>query len=121
MPCGRCAPLFSTQRNARWTFIHNRAWRQGRSSVLSWINPWINPNHYNFHSFRIGAATSATQANIPDSYIKMLGHWQSNCYQRYIKTPPQELAKFSAILTTPPNQQPTSLKIPPTKLQKHGK
>ena len=45
----------------------------------------LNPNHYNSHSFRIGAATSAAQANIPDLYIKMLGRWQSDCYLHYIR------------------------------------
>ena len=49
----------------------------------------LNPNHYNSHSFRIGAATSAVQANILDLYIKILGRWQSDCYLCYIKTPPQ--------------------------------
>ena len=33
----------------------------------------LSPNYYNSHSFCIGAATSAAQANIPDSYIKMFG------------------------------------------------
>jgi len=55
---------------------------------------------YNTHSFRIGAATTARQANIPDSSIQMLGRWKSNAYQSYIKTPPQELACFSKYLTT---------------------
>ena len=31
--------------------------------------------------FCIGAATSAKQANIPDTYIKMLGCWRSDTYQ----------------------------------------
>jgi len=55
---------------------------------------------YNTCSFRIGAATTTSQANIPDSSIQMLGRWKSNAYQAYIKTPPQELAWFSVYLTT---------------------
>ena len=55
---------------------------------------------YNTHSFRIGAATSAKMANIPDTYIKMLGRWRSDTYQQYIKTPPEELAKLSKHLTS---------------------
>ena len=45
------------------------------------------------HSFRIGAAITARQANVPDILIKMMGRWKSNAYQSYIRTPPQELAK----------------------------
>ena len=31
---------------------------------------------YNTHSFRIGAATAATEAQIPETHIKMLGRWR---------------------------------------------
>jgi len=55
---------------------------------------------YNTHSFRIGAATSAKTAGISDLHIKMLGRWQSDAYQHYIKTPPSELAKFSKLLVS---------------------
>ena len=55
---------------------------------------------YNTHSFRIGAATTARQANIPDTIIKMLGRWKSDAYQSYIKTPPQELSKLSKYLVS---------------------
>ena len=60
----------------------------------------IDAQSYNTHSFRIGAATSARQANIPDSLIKMLGRWKSEAYQSYIRTPPQELARLSKFLTS---------------------
>ena len=60
----------------------------------------LDKKQYNTHSFRIGAATSAKQANIPDTYIKMLDRWRSDAYQCYIKTPPQDLARFSKQLIT---------------------
>ena len=60
----------------------------------------LDKKQYNTHSFRIGAAASAKQANIPDTYIKMLGRWRSDAYQCYIKTPPQDLARFSKQLIT---------------------
>ena len=44
------------------------------------------------HSFRSGAATTATQLNIPDSQIQLLGRWKSNAFQRYIKPPATRLA-----------------------------
>ena len=60
----------------------------------------LNIKNYNAHSFRIGAATSATEAYILDNYIKMLGHWRSDAYQCYIRTPLQDLAALSKHLVT---------------------
>lgn len=51
-----------------------------------------NPAAYCGHSFRIGAATTAAKANIPDHMIKVLGRWSSDCYQRYIHTSSTHLA-----------------------------
>lgn len=67
-------------------------------NLLSSIH--LNTGNYNTHSFRIGAATSAKQANIPDTLIKMLGRWKSDAYQTYIKTPAQDLAKLSKCMTS---------------------
>ena len=43
------------------------------------------------HSFRIGAASTAAAAGLPDWLIKVLGRWPSDCYQLYIRTPQQVL------------------------------
>lgn len=48
----------------------------------------LNPSEYASHSFRIGAATTASSVGLPDSLIKSLGRWHSEAYQRYIRTPP---------------------------------
>lgn len=43
-------------------------------------------------SFRIGA--KAASANLPLWLIKVLGRWSSDCFERYIKTPPSVLAQI---------------------------
>jgi len=63
------------------------------NSILSKLH--LNSKNYNTHSFRIGAATTAAQAHIPNASIKMLGRWKSDAYHCYMKTSPQELAKLS--------------------------
>ena len=64
----------------------------------------LSHKNYNTHSFRIGAATTARQAGIPDAQIQMLGRWQSNAYKQYIKTPCEELARLSKQLISNGNR-----------------
>ena len=63
-------------------------------------NIGLSIQDFNTHSFRIGAATSAKQANVSDTNIQMLGYWHSNTYKRYICMAPSELAKFSRTLAS---------------------
>ena len=44
-----------------------------------------NPDHYNTHSFRIGAATTAALMGKTDDEIKLMGRWKSNTFRRYIR------------------------------------
>ena len=40
---------------------------------------------YTTHSFRIGAATFASQNNIPDDKIQKMGRWKTNAFKHYIR------------------------------------
>ena len=62
----------------------------------------IAPDQYSTHSFRIGAATTAAAAGLPDWKIRMLGRWLSDSYQVYIRTPPDQLQAVPALLARTP-------------------
>lgn len=48
------------------------------------------------HSFRIGAATAASQAGLADSTIQTLGRWNSAAFLTYIRTPRHQLASLTS-------------------------
>ena len=60
------------------------------NKVLTRLN--VDITQYAPHSFRIGAATSAAEANVEGHIIKVLGRWSSQCFQNYIHTPQSLLA-----------------------------
>ena len=52
----------------------------GFVSSLGWSN--IKP-----HSFRIGAATTASANGVPETLIQQLGRWRSDAFKKYIRVP----------------------------------
>ena len=53
----------------------------------------LDSSEFAGHSFQIRAATIAASANLPPWLIKVLHCWASDCFERYIKTPPSVLAQ----------------------------
>lgn len=44
-----------------------------------------NPAEYGTHSFRIGAATEAVRAGLPEGEVMRIGRWQSRSYVGYVR------------------------------------
>ena len=82
--------------------LHRRLFTQQVQQALSMAG--LDGSQFNGHSFRIGAATTASGAGIPETTIKHLGRWRSAAYQSYIQTPPTELAQVSRQLATTDSQ-----------------
>ena len=62
----------------------------------------VNGELFNGHSFRIGAATSANQAGIPETAMEILGWWQSSAYQGYIHPSVPTFAAISSRMVNTP-------------------
>ena len=74
------APLF--QRNGRAV---QREWMVSKLRDFL-FRLGLHPENYAGHSFRVGAATSAAAAGVPDSLVKVMGRWKSDCFRVYVRT-----------------------------------
>ena len=100
-PSTPASPLFSFEDRSYLT--RPRLTTALRSLLLT---AGLNPDHYASHSFRIGAATSAAAAGLPDWQIQAMGRWSSDCYMRYIRTPQSTLIRAAQQLATQAEETP---------------
>ena len=75
--------LDTTTHNNKPLFIFCNGSYLTRSSLTSILRALLGRSSiyisiYSSHSFRIGAATTAAAANVPDWLIKIMGRWASN-------------------------------------------
>ena len=64
------------------------------------LHAGFDHDKYASHSFRIGAATTAAAAGLPQWQIQAMGRWTSDCYSRYIQIPQPTLIQASQQLAT---------------------
>ena len=55
-------------------------------------------HNFSGHSFRIGAASTASRQGVPEHIIQVLGRWTSQAYHAYIRTSPHDLLQAHAAL-----------------------
>ena len=94
--------LLSTQVGPVFQFEDESLLTRARlSSIIQQALPGIN---LNTHSFRIGGASTAHAAGIPDSTIQALGRWSSDAYRIYLRIPSktiqQTFTKMSQMTST---------------------
>ena len=58
----------------------------------------LDPSRYSGHSLHIGGATSAVKAGLSQWQIKLLGCWNSQAYQVYIKQDPSACVELAACM-----------------------
>ena len=76
-----------------------------RNDVVSFLRGVLHDvPQINTHSFRIGGASAAASAGVPDSQIQILGRWSSDAYRRYLHLSDNVILRMGLAL-----QQPTRL------------
>ena len=83
-------------------FIYQNGTPLSRSQLSFFVQTTLQsagiPGKFSGHSFRIGAATTAARKGFPDHLIKTLGHWSSEAYLLYVRTPVETILSVAGRL-----------------------
>ena len=93
---GSSAPLFVLANGTHLTRSVFTAYVRTMLSA-SGVHNW---DSYAGHSFRIGAATTAAIAGLPDHVIRAAGRWRSDACLRYIRPPASAAYRLSEALAS---------------------
>ena len=82
-------------------FIYQNGTPLSRSQLSSILQTTLQsagiPGKFSGHSFRIGAA-SCCRKGLPDHLIKTMGHWSSEAYLLYVRTPVETILSVAGRL-----------------------
>ena len=84
-------PLFTFQDGSFLT-------RQAVADLLKLSLP--NVRYVNSHSLRIGGASAAASAGVPDSTIQIMGRWSSNAYLLYLRLRDEDISSVTSRIAT---------------------
>lgn len=84
--------------------LHRRIFVQHIQAILTAAG--LPGSLFNGHSFRIGAAFTASAAGVPETLIKQLGRWKSFAYQQYIRPSTEDLTQVSHQVAQQGTSQP---------------
>lgn len=86
-PTSSQAPLFDTEKGFT---------RQYATNILrNTLSRLGYRGNYSGHSFRRGAATSASESGLSENEIMALGRWKSDSFKLYIQTNPERIVEAS--------------------------
>eukprot|EP00741_Cyanophora_paradoxa_P014502 tig00020801_g13986.t1 len=85
-----------------------------RSELHAALRNWLHALGYAAdpllpHSFRIGAATAAFEAGLPDYAIQLLGRWRSDAFQLYIRARPELVRRQRGLLLASSHAPPAAV------------
>ena len=96
VPLSNNAALFSFTDGKPITYAY---YQRFLKSCIQYIG--LDKNCFSSHSFRRGAVSLAIKCGIPESMVKIMGDWKSECYKMYINCPLEVRCNFASMFAEP--------------------